>query len=161
MKKIIGTLFFSLLLFGATAQETKKVFGMVSDGKNPIENVTVTVIDGQSSTVTDVLGKYEVQVEVGDRVQFSYTGMRTVTIRVEDVTRVLNPTMIPDITELDEVEVAASKRRSQKEMEEDYVINKNIIRTAWGYLDADRAAGNIRLLDENEVSIVNFDLPSL
>jgi tetratricopeptide (TPR) repeat protein len=77
--------------------------------------------------------------------------MKTISIKIEDVTRILNPVMIPDVTELDEVVVKKSRRRSQKDLEDDYSINKNIIRTAWGYLDADRAAGNVRTLDEDEI----------
>ena len=161
MRKLVSIVLFALVMVGVKAQETKKVFGRVSDGTNLMEDVSVSILNKDRSTTTDTEGNYEILAEIGDKIQFSYTGMRTVTIRVEDVTRVLNPTMIPDITELDEVEVAASKRRSQKEMEEDYVINKNIIRTAWGFLDADRAAGNIRTLDEDDISIVNLDVPSL
>ena len=156
MKTLIITSFFSLLCLGGLAQESKTVFGTVSDGTNPMENVTVSILDREISTVTDGDGKYKIQAEVGDKLQFIYTGMRTVTIRVEDVTRVLNPIMIPDVTELDEVEVAASKRRSQSDLEEDYSINKNIIRTAWGYLDADRAAGQVRIMTEEEINPVNL-----
>ena len=154
MKNLILILFlsFSVMAFS----QSKRIFGSVSDGKNPVDNVTVSILDKDISTVTDENGKYEIQAEVGDKLQFVYTGLRTITIRVEDVTRVLNPIMDPDVTELDEVEVAASKRRSQRDMEEDYSINKNIIRTAWGYLDADRAAGNIRMLNEDQISPISL-----
>jgi tetratricopeptide (TPR) repeat protein len=157
MKKVYFLLLF-MVCVAVTAQteNSKKVFGKVTDGKNAMENVNVSIIDKDGITATDADGKYEIQVETGDKVQFSYTGMRTVTIRIEDVTRVLNPIMIPDVTELDEVTVEASKRRSQKDMEEDYSINKSIIRTAWGYLDADRAAGNIRMLSEDEINPINI-----
>jgi len=156
MKKLVAIILFALVTIGLEAQETKKVFGTVSDGTNPMEDVTVTVLDKNVSTSTGTDGQYEIQVEIGDKLQFSYTGMRTVTIKVEDVTRILNPVMIPDITELNEVEVKASRRRSQAEMAEDYNTNKSIIRTAWGYLDADRAAGRIRMLDEDEINAVSL-----
>ncbi len=156
MKKLFSLVFFALFAMGVTAQESKKVFGKVSDGKSPMDNVTVSIVDKDISTVTNKEGSYEIQVEVGDKIQFQYTGMRTVTIRVEDVTRVLNPVMIPDITALDEVEVAASKRRSQQDLEEDYTSNKSIIRTAWGYLDANRAPGRIRLLSEDQINGVSL-----
>ena len=150
----------SLSLY-TTAQETRKIFGTVSDGKNPISNVIINIIDNDTSTITDDEGKYEVSANTGDIIEFSFIGLKTVSIRIEDVTRVLNPIMIPDVTELDEVEVTASKRRSQKDMEEDYVINKSIIRTAWGFLDADRAAGNVRILTEDDINPVNLCLLDL
>jgi len=156
MKNLLSILFSFFLLSALTAQEQHKIFGKVSDGKNPIANVNVKIVDNDTSTITDSEGAYELMARTGDILEFSYTGLRTVNIRVEDVTRVLNPIMIPDVTELDEVEVTASKRRSQKDMEEDYSINTNIIRTAWGYLDADRAAGNIRTLTEDEINPVNL-----
>ena len=156
MKKIDHLIL--VLVFGGPmiAQETKEVFGKVSDGNNPIENVDVSVLNKSISTVTDADVRYKIQLAVGDQLQFSYTGMRTITIRIEDVTRILNPIMIPDITELDEVTVNASRRRSQLDMHQDYNQNKSIIRTAWGYLDADRAAGNVRMLSEDEINSVSL-----
>ena len=155
MKKVYFLLMFMMsVAITAQTEGSKKVFGKVTDGRNAMENVNVSVVDKDVATVTDSEGRYELQVATGDKLQFSYTGMRTITIKIEDVTRVLNPVMIPDVTELEEVTVEASKRRSQKDMEEDYSVNKNIIRTAWGFLDADRAAGNVRTLNEDEINPV-------
>lgn len=156
MKILFLFILFLTSLGAIIAQESKRIFGKVSDGTNAIENVNVSVLENNTSTVTDAEGKYEILVGIGDNVQFSYSGMRAVTIKVEDVTRVLNAVMIPDVTELDEVVVEGSLRRSQKDMKEDYSINKNIIRTAWGYLDAERAAGNIRILTEDEINPISI-----
>ena len=161
MKTLIGTIVFALLGMVGMSQESKKVFGKVSDGTNPMENVNVSVPEKDISSFTDTDGKYEILVAVGDKIQFSYTGMRTISIKVEDVTRVLNPIMIPDITELEEVEVSASKRRSQKDLQEDYAINGRIIRTAWGYLDADRAPGRIQVLTEEEINPISLNVLGL
>ena len=158
MKKL-GTFLLCLLFVQLTSygQENERILkGKVTDGTNPIENVSVAIQDKTPATKTDVEGSYQISVATGDVVTYSFVGMKTVTIKIEDVTRILNPVMVPDITELDEVVVEASRRRSQKDMEEDYVINKRIIRTAWGYLDADRAAGNIRMLSEEEISPVSL-----
>lgn len=140
----------------AQSESSKKVMGKVTDGKNPVENVNIKVIEGQNATTSDQEGRYEIEVSTGDVLQYSYTGLRTIRIKIEDVTRILNPVMVPDVTELEEVTVAASKRRSQKDLKEDYAINKNIIRTAWGFLDADRAAGNVRILNEDEINPISL-----
>ncbi|MET1259183.1 carboxypeptidase-like regulatory domain-containing protein [Flagellimonas sp. DF-77] len=154
------TIVLALAMMTGLAQE-RKVKGKVSDGKSPMENVNVQVLDKGEATATGADGSYEIAVATGDRLQYSYTGMKTITIRVEDVTRILNPIMIPDIEELDEVVVEGSKRRSQKDLQEDYVINNNIIKTAWGYLDAHRAAGNVRMLDESQINTVNLGILEL
>ena len=155
MKRVLTTLVL-LMVLSITAQETKRVFGKVSDGNNPIENVKISIIDKDTNTFTGNDGSYEIMVAEGDKLQFTYTGLRTILIKIEDVTRVLNPIMVPDVNELDEVVVEASSRRSQQDMEEDYAINKSIIRTAWGYLDADRAAGNIRILSDDEFNPISL-----
>ena len=157
MKKKIFTVALSCMVALGMAQE-RTLKGKVSDGKNPMENVAIKVLDKEVSTYTNDLGMYQIQVTPGDKVQYTYTGMRNITIQIEDVTRILNPIMIPDIEELDEVTLAASKRRSQKDLEEDYVLNKNIIRTAWGYLDADRAPGNVRTVGEEDITAVNLNV---
>lgn len=156
MKKLLSISVMFLVVFAGMSQEKRKVFGKVSDGKKAMESVNIQVLDDKASTTTDAEGKYEIMVETGDKLQYSFNGMKTITIRIEDVTRILNPIMIPDIEELEEVTVAASKRRSQKDLEENYVINQNIIRTAFGYLDAKRAAGQIRFLTEDEINPVNL-----
>jgi len=136
--------------FSIQAQQ-RTIIGKVTDGKNPIENVNIMVLDTDKATATDADGRYEIAVETGDKVRYSYTGLRTIEIRIEDVTRVLNPIMIPEVNELDEVKVTASTRRSQKDLEEDYRINKNIIRTAFGYVNAEAAAGRMQVIDKDEI----------
>lgn len=156
MKKIV---FLVILLFSSAviAQEAvRSVTGKVTDGRSAVENVAITVQGKSTKTLSDTNGKYKIEASVGDRISYSYNGLKTVIIKVEDVTRILNIIMIPDIEELEEVTVQASKRRSQGEMEQDYSINKNIIRTAWGFLDADRAAGNIRMLSEEQINPVSL-----
>lgn len=156
MKNVLSILFSFFLISALTAQEQHKIFGKVSDGKSPIANVNVKIADNDTSTITDAEGAYEIMAGTNDILEFTYTGLKSVRIKIEDVTRILNPIMIPNVTELDEVVVAASKRRSQNDLREDYSINKNIIRTAWGYLDADRAAGNIRILTEDEINPISL-----
>ncbi len=161
MKNLLPLVAVFLFGFIGSAQEQRIVSGKVTDNQAPIENVNVYIKEKQISTVTDADGKYTIKAETGDVLQFAYTGMKTISIRVEDVTRFLSPVMVPDVTELEEVTVKSSRRISQKDLEEDYVLNKNIIRTAFGYLDADRAAGNVRTLDDSEINPVNVNVFAL
>ena len=156
MKNILFALaFFSCTVFFAQ-ESIKTITGKITDGRNTIENVAVAIEGKNTQTFSNKEGRYQIQATIGDKIYYTSQGLKTVVIKVEDVTRTLNIVMVPDIEELEEVTVEASKRRSQAEIQEDYSINKNIIRTAWGYLDADRAAGNIRMLSEEEINPVSY-----
>ncbi len=137
-------------------QNKKLISGTVTDGKTPIPDVNISIEATNTATRTNDKGKYKIKANPGDEITFSYIGLKTVTIKVEDVTRFLNPVMIPEVTELEEVTVESSKRMSQKDLEEDYNSRKNIIRTAFGYLDGDRAAGKIRVITEEDITSVNL-----
>lgn len=153
-------LFFLLVTVCSTtifAQDTlKTIKGNVSDGRYPIVNVSISVLGKDTAVFSDDNGFYSLSAEVGDKISYKYQGLKTVIVKVEDVTRVLNITMVPDVEELDEVVVAASRRQSQKDLEEDYAINDRIIRTAYGYLNADKSAGQVRFLSEEEINPVGI-----
>jgi len=142
-------------------QDVRKISGTVSDGRAPISNVQISVMNTDTTTFSDAEGKYMLEAKTGDVLTYNYMGMKTISIRVEDVTRILNPIMIPDVSELDEVVVEASKRRSQSDLEEDYVVNKNIIKTAYGYIDGARAAGQVRMLNEDQINPISLCMLNL
>ena len=62
--------------------------------------------------------------------------MKAKEIIVEDVTFVLNINMNSEMIELDEVTVTENKLNRQEKLEASYLFNKNIIKTAYGYLDS-------------------------
>jgi len=141
---------------GLQAQETRTIKGTVSDGQNPMEDVRIEVQGKETQTFTDAEGKYELQAAVGDMVKYSYTGMKDYIVRVEDVTRYLNMIMIPDVEELAEVTVTGSNRKSQLDLGIEYASNPRIIKTAFGYLDADTAPGKIRMLSEEDIQPIGL-----
>ena len=146
-------LFFCLSTY---AQENyKTIKGKVMYLDAAVSSVDVKVSSSDVILKSKVDGSYEVQAYQGDIITFSYPSLRDMEVVVEDVTRILNIKMSADINELDEVVVQASKRRSQREMEEDFGFNKKIIRTAYGYLNADRASGQIRILEREDIRMVN------
>lgn len=150
MKKTV--LFFLLASIIGYAQEGQKtIFGTITDGKAPLKNVAITVNDAQKTVFSDENGKYSIQAKTNDRLNYAYQGFKTVRIKVEDVTRILNLEMVIDVQELEEVTVMGSNRKSQKVLAQEYSINPNIIRTAFGYLNADTAPGNIQFMDSEEI----------
>ncbi len=151
MKKV---LFLLILVSTFGLAQEKVVFGTVSDGLSPLKNVAISINDEAKATYSDENGKYSIQASLNDHIKYRYQGFKTIEIKVEDVTRVLNLTMVPDIQELDEVIVLGSNRKSQKDLQLEYSSNANIIRTAFGYIDADTAPGNIRFLNSDEIDPV-------
>ncbi|MEM1336579.1 MAG: carboxypeptidase-like regulatory domain-containing protein [Bacteroidota bacterium] len=153
-KRLALTFFCSLLLTTLYAQQ-RKVQGKISDGNSPLKDVNIVVAGKSTVASTDAEGRYQIEVVTGDELRYTYTGMRAITIRVEDITKVLNLVMIPEVEELQEVVVEGSKRSSQKTLASEYLSNKNIIKTAWGYLDGEKAAGYVRIMDQEEVNPVS------
>ena len=157
MKNVVlalASLFFITLTY---AQDNlKEIKGKITHFDVPVVGVDIKVSSSDKIFKSEIDGLYKVMASQGDIITFSYPGLRDMQIVVEDVTRVLNISMSPEVNELDEVIVEASKRRSQNDMEEDYSINKNIIRTSYGYIDAQRSAGNIRFLNEDEINAVSL-----
>ena len=138
-----------------SAQEpAKTIRGKVTDGQLPLSNVSISVEDGGASTFTDENGMYSIEAAPGDVLLYTYTGMESIRIRVEDVTRILNPTMSMYVAELDEVVVIGSNRKTQRELEMEYAINERLIRTAYGILNADTAPGNVRFMTDKEIQPV-------
>jgi len=155
MKKII------LVLFLATStvfsqKISNNISGIVSDGRSPLQNVQIRVEGTNINLFTDAEGRYTLRTNQGNTIRYSYTGLKTVEILVEDVTRILNVEMIPDIEELDEVVLTKSKRKSQLELELEYNSNPNLIRTAYGIINPETAAFQIRILSEEYISSVNL-----
>ncbi|MAU26072.1 MAG: hypothetical protein CMH48_08825 [Muricauda sp.] len=155
MKKLLY-LFLFIGLFGLAQENERKISGKVTDGRSPVSNVSVSIEDKGTKAFTDQDGRYEIMASTGDVIQYSYTGLKTIRIKVEDVTRILNPIMVPDVTELEEVVVKGSNRKSQRELELEYPVNLNIIRTAYGYLNAETAPGNIRFMNEEDINPVSL-----
>ncbi len=157
-KKTLLTLFTCLLFIFSIALERRTLFGKITDGKNAMENVNIKIIDKETATISDEDGSYEITIDTGDLVQFSYAGMKTITIRMEAVTRVLNPVMVPVVTELEEVVVKGSNRKTQSDLRNEYGINKSIVKTAFGYLNTQTAPGMIRVLEEKDINMVNTNI---
>jgi tetratricopeptide (TPR) repeat protein len=152
MKKT--TLYFVLFLFsvGLVAQSKRQVFGTITDGKSPLQDVKITNLDTNFVIVTDESGKYSIEAKTGNNIQFSHVGFKTIIIKVEDVTRVLNPTMVLEVTELQEVVVTETGRESQQKLRKNFVTDKRIVRTVNGFMNTDWAVGFVRVIGEEEIS---------
>ena len=155
-KRTLLTLFVAFAITGLLAQESRTITGTITDGHEPLENVRIHGGQADTATFTDAEGNYQISAEPGDLIEFSYTGMKTYKVRVEDVTRYLNMVMVPDVQELEGVTVQGSNRKSQRELAEEYRSNPDLIQTAYGIIDARTAPGKIRMLSGDNILPINL-----
>ena len=104
-KVILIFLISFLLCFNAYAQNIN-IKGKVSsnEDKEPIPGVNIIVANSNNGTLTDFDGNFEINASVGDILQFSYVGFKTLIISVENNT-FLNVSMDLDENLLDEIVV--------------------------------------------------------
>lgn len=152
MKKIfvLSAIIFSLQAYGI--DRLNEISGVVTIGNSPIQNVSVQVQNSFKETFTDENGKYFITAKPYDVLVFNYAGMQNVEIVVEDVTTRLNIEMKMNIEALKEVVVAENNVNNQDYLRLQYGVNKNILSTAFGYLDANRVGYSIKLVDGDDLN---------
>lgn len=138
------------------AQELRSIKGSVMDGQSALENVEISIQGDNRRTISDVNGKYEIRAATGEVLEYRYAGMKTYIVPVEDVTRYLNLVMVPDITELEEVTVTSSRRRSQEQLRMEYRVNPKLIHTFFGVIDTERAYGRVQMLSEEDIKPIGI-----
>ncbi|MFW5792807.1 MAG: TonB-dependent receptor [Bacteroidota bacterium] len=118
MKKKFGL--FVLLAIGIFcnslfAQELE-ITGTVTDftDGSTLPGVTITIKGTTSGTVTDIDGSYKINASKGDVLVFSFVGMVSEEIVVED-SNIIDVALMPDITTLDEFVVIVSSIAKDRE----------------------------------------------
>jgi len=160
MKSILS-LFLLFIAFSAIAQDnTNKISGIVTSYGAPLPNANIAIKGSSTGIQTDANGKYNIEARPRDVLVYSYVGMKPVEIIVEDVTKVLNIELEPMIQELDEVVVEQKKQRGQATMAKDYAIKKSIIRTAYGFIDAENAGYEMNFIDGVDLNGSAIDIVS-
>ena len=147
MKSLIFFILLSFSLISWSQTNTNSIKGVVTSYDAPLPNVNISLKGSSSGIQTDNSGKYQINASPRDILVFSYVGMKTVEIIVEDVTKVLNIDMLPMVQELDEVTVEQRKKKGQEAMAIDYATKKSIIQTAYGFIDAENAGYEMNFVD--------------
>ncbi|MBO0340804.1 carboxypeptidase-like regulatory domain-containing protein [Flagellimonas profundi] len=140
-------MFLVFTLTSGLAQNT--ITGRVTDGDNPLSNVHVTNLTTETGTSTDKEGRYNIKASPREELRFTYVGMDTITIIVEDVTRILNIAMLPKVEMLDEV-VVTEKISKQKNLAMNYNKDSSIVNTSFGYLSPASTAYHLKVIDGSE-----------
>ncbi|MBC2840698.1 carboxypeptidase-like regulatory domain-containing protein [Robiginitalea sp. SC105] len=139
------------------AQESRLIKGKITDGSEPLPDVTITIEGEETSAYTNSEGRYEIEAETGDILHYNYTGMKEIRLKVEDVTRFLNLVMVPEYTELEEVTMTR-RLKSQQELQQEYPENERIIRTSFGFLDPDATPGRVISLTGDQINPIGICL---
>ncbi|MBO0320733.1 hypothetical protein J0X14_00375 [Muricauda sp. CAU 1633] len=149
MKAITTTCIFLLFLTFSYGQKT--VHGKITHLGSPLKDVHITNLSTKAQIGSKEDGMYTIMATPKEELQFTYMGMDTVSVIVEDVTKILNIEMKQKVEELEEVTVSKKVLKGQKELELEYDSNPNIIKSAYGYLNKETANYSLRILGEEEV----------
>ncbi len=139
------------LLFATTSFGQKTIHGKITNLGNPLQDVHITNLSSGDNIGSDQNGMYEIMAKPKEELRFTYVGMDTISVIVEDVTKILNIQMKMRVEELDEVTVSKKVLKGQKELELEYDSNPNIIKSAYGYLNKETANYSLRILGEEEI----------
>ncbi|NUQ26354.1 MAG: TonB-dependent receptor [Saprospiraceae bacterium] len=115
--KTVGISFFFLLVFGSSASaQTMTVSGKVTDETGlPLPGVSILVLGTTTGTVTETDGSYELRVEKGATLQFSFTGYNSYTVVVGDNGKI-DHAMEPSTTALSEVVVTGYSTQRKRDI---------------------------------------------
>ncbi|MBC7888982.1 MAG: TonB-dependent receptor [Ferruginibacter sp.] len=115
MGKII-CLFTLLLLVQVTFAQQRQVAGTVTNKTTGIPLEGVTVQAGKGVTVTDGSGKFSVTANKGDRVIFTFTGMKSFTLTVNDNSPDMSVKLEDDPQNLNEIVVVGYTTEKKKDL---------------------------------------------
>lgn len=114
LTRIFTILFLIVLSASLSAQNIRKVSGMVVDETNePIPGGTVVLKNSTKGVITDLDGKYEIEVSTGDILVFSFLGMTTQEVLVGESNQ-YNVKLEPKANEFDEVTVVAFAKQKKE-----------------------------------------------
>ena len=104
LKRELFTAFFLLLTFCISAQNVE-VKGVVKDEKgDPLFGVLILKKGTQQGAATDMDGKYSLQAQVGDVLEYTFLGMQTLSRKVTG-NATINVVLKDDVQQLDEMVV--------------------------------------------------------
>ena len=104
LKRELFTAFFWLLTFCISAQNVE-VKGVVKDEKgDPLFGVLILKKGTQQGAATDMDGKYSLQAQVGDVLEYTFLGMQTLSRKVTG-NATINVVLKDDVQQLDEMVV--------------------------------------------------------
>lgn len=111
-------LFLAMFICISGYAQTKSITGKIttSDDGKPVIGATVKVKGTSVSSVSDINGDYSINAKAGDHLVFSYIGIQSKEIIVTDNTGILNVSLTPSQSNLNEVVVIGYGKASRKDL---------------------------------------------
>jgi len=134
----------------------KEISGTVTNINKPLANVNITINNKNKNLKTNVQGNYNIKANIGDLIQFSYMGFKTVTIIVEDITSVLNIDMVTEVIKLDET-VLATNNYEGKTLKNEKKKKRKFL-SARGTINPDKAGYAVGYFDGTNISNIYNNL---
>lgn len=126
----------------------RMITGRVTDvWETPIADVNIVVKGTERGVQTNEEGKFSVNADTGEVLVFSAVGYGNVEIEILNIDEVFKIILSPKTTKLKEVVVEQNKRKTQKDLMEEYPTNKNLIKTSFGMLDKERSSTALEIID--------------
>ncbi len=148
--RLLPFIYFFFFISGFTYGQ-RIIQGHISNAGSPLSNVHVINLSSGDKTASNEHGYYQIKAEPREELEFTYMGMDTISIIVEDVTQILNIKMTLKIEELDEVTVSKTILKGQNELESEYHSNPNIIKSSFGFINRETSSFPVRIIDEEEI----------
>ena len=137
---------------------TKDISGKVTHLFAPIPNVNITIKGTSKGAKTNDKGEYNLQVNIGDIIQYSHVKFITVAIMVEDVTSTLNIELQEKDNKLDEIVLTAKRKPADLATYEEKMDAE--IRTSFGIFKPNARATKVHYLSGEELGTHYADLPA-
>ena len=160
-KAVVLLLVCTVSAFSFAQEKLNTIKGVVTYLDTPLVNAEIKVSGSEEATKTDMEGRYTINARPGQLVSYAYPSMRTLEIVVEDVTRILNIELTPEVNQLDEVVVEKTVLKSQKQLQAEYATNKNLINTAFGILDKDVTSFAVRIAEGKDLNPIGIDIATV
>ncbi|RUA17164.1 MAG: hypothetical protein DSY83_04610, partial [Flavobacteriia bacterium] len=123
--------------------------GRITIEGKPLSSVHIVNISSGTLTGSNKEGMYQIKARPKEELMFTYVGLDTISIIVEDVTHILNIEMYPKVEQLDEV-VVSKKISRQKRLAMDYFTDSTVVNTSFGYISPATSAYHLKVIDGSE-----------
>ena len=149
-----GFLFFMIFFiyflgFSQKDSFLKEISGVITYRNTPLSDVNIIIKNKNRGTKTDAQGFYKIKANIGDIIQYSYIGFKTVTIVIEDITNILTFEMIIETNLLEEALVKTKRKSIVLERAEK---GSKKFKTAVGMFDPKASGYKVGYLDGEEIS---------
>lgn len=140
-----------------------QIGGFVFYEGEPVERAQIRNINSGEVVTTDTNGRYLIKASLNDELEFNYGTLQTQTRQVFETDFSINVSLEEKVVELEEAVITAQqkKKRTQKELFEQYNQDSGIIKTSFGIFDKETSGVSLKILDESEVTSAPTTLGNL